>query len=218
MTERGGIGGVLTSVVLIVACTVVAAYGTAVASATLDIRRLYDEFPEDTTAAAKADSLYATILARTERWVGIPGTQAPALDIRIDAASLVLDAASLERQRDSLVAHLAVEPTASLSWARLARVRALTERPMEEVEQALRMSVLTGRYEMSSMVQRLVLAMPLWRDLSEDMRRTVRTEIRSMSPSLSWGDNFRIKTVAQTLPAPIRDEVYGLFRDAGRQF
>ena len=217
MSGRAGIGSVCTSLVLIVIGTVTAGYGAALATATLDVRRLYDEVSEATQNGIDPANLYRHVIDRTRLWVEIPGLQAPAHDLRIEVASLSLDPAGLARLQTSLEDHLAIEPTSSLSWVRLGRARALAERPMAEVEKALQMSVLTGRYEATSMYHRILLAMAVWSDLSEDSKRNTRNEIKVLAGSLTGPEHQRIKNLVQLLPQQTRTEILALFQAAGRR-
>jgi hypothetical protein len=209
MQGEAGRASVLTALAILVIGPILALYGAVIAAATLDFR-----LAQEARAAPTASVMgYDEAVWRTRLWVEIPGAQGPAHDLRLEAAGAGsdLDEPALQRLALGLEAHLAVEPISPLSWIRLARVRALLERPMAEVEQAFLMSGLTGRFDEPSMAERAFLVLALWTDLSEDLRRQVRSELRTLAPMLRQ----QLREAAERLPEATRTELEALFQDTG---
>jgi hypothetical protein len=179
--------------------TLLAVYGATLAAAALDFHRLAEDAPVE------------HLDRRIRLWVEIPGAQAPAHALREDEAEFARDEAAPQRLALGLESRLAVEPTSTVAWIRLAEARSLLEYPADDVIKPFRMSALTGRFALSSMERRIALALSLWPDLPQDLRRNVHAEIATLSP----GAGQKLQLDAKELPEALQTEIKGFLRAAG---
>jgi hypothetical protein len=117
------------------------------------------------------------------QWVEDPsylrdiGTAATLLSFRLQAADPSRNA-RLEESEEALLDGLRLAPVDPYSWTRLAYVRLQRGTDAKAVIVALRMSLLTGRYDPELTKFRLSLALPLWSLLAAEDRRVFMAQLR----------------------------------------
>ena len=92
-----------------------------------------------------------------------------------DGAAL-LDASSHLRSAAALM------PNNAFVWSLLARTAQRRQVPVDEIIAFLRLSKLTGRFEASSMLLRVHVAMLIWKDVPPDLQRDIRQDVGRLTP------------------------------------
>ncbi|MDT3378333.1 hypothetical protein RNI52_13465 [Labrys neptuniae] len=105
------------------------------------------------------------------------------------------------------------QPLSSSAWLDLATARLAAGKGMEEVEQALRLSALTGPNESVPMASRALFALPLWTALPDDLRRRTAQDIAGGWDRLEASDKLVMRLALSNTPA-IRTELTALLRQA----
>ena len=80
-------------------------------------------------------------------------------------------------QREALSAILSIKPLSSRDWLALSGVQLVTDQPMDDVLESLKLSTLTGPNEGYVMVERGIYGVSLWESLSPDLKSRVANDL-----------------------------------------
>src|SRR5262249_15988225 len=120
------------------------------------------------------------------------------------------DAMAAYRRREILSEILSIKPLSSMDWLSLSAMQLVTDRPMEQVVESLKLSVLTGPNEAYVMGQRAVLALSIWEDLSPDLKSDVVIDLGPMmSPRTpaEGAEQGKFRAVLATKSERVRTEL-----------
>ena len=80
-------------------------------------------------------------------------------------------------QREALSAILSIKPLSSRDWLALSGVQLVTDQPMDDVLESLKLSTLTGPNEGYVMVERGIYGVSIWESLSPDLKSRVANDL-----------------------------------------
>ena len=89
----------------------------------------------------------------------------------------VADQKAANEQREALAAILSIKPLSSRDWLALSGVQLVTDQPMDDVLESLKLSTLTGPNEGYVMVERGIYGVSLWESLSPDLKSRVANDL-----------------------------------------
>ena len=126
-----------------------------------------------TANISSSENRTETILA----WTAIPGIASAALQSQVSKKVDPSDLKAANRQREALSAIISLKPLSSVDWLLLSGMRLITDQPMEQVLDALMLSMVTGPNEGYVMADRGIFGASLWEDLSPDLRRRAAVDL-----------------------------------------
>ena len=150
-----------TAIVLMGICGFSVALGWTIvrfSAAIMDV-----EFPEKRVEIAKT-------------WGTTPGIAATALRNVLADKINIADQKAANEQREALAAILSIKPLSSRDWLSLSGVQLVTDQPMDDVLESLKLSTLTGPNEEYVMVERGIYGVSIWELLSPDLKRRVAND------------------------------------------
>ena len=110
-------------------------------------------------------------------WGTTTGVASAALQNDLSDKIDVADQKAANRQREALAAILLVKPVSPQYWLALSGMQLITDQPMEDVLESLKMSTLTGPNEGSVMVDRGIYGVSLWLSLPPDLKSRVANDL-----------------------------------------
>jgi hypothetical protein len=143
-------------------------------------------------------------------WNAVPGLAATALRVDLTDAINSSDLPAANRRREALAAILSIEPLSSVNWLSLSGRQLVTDQPMEQVLDSLRLSTMTGPNEANVMPERAIFALSLWEVLSPDLKSHVAIDLGPMisprTPEEGAGIG-KFRAVLATKPERVRNEL-----------
>jgi hypothetical protein len=143
-------------------------------------------------------------------WSTVPGLASKALqtDLTDEINPSVL--AASDHRRQILSAMLSIKPLSSSDWLSLSGLQLVTDQPIEQVLESLKMSVLTGPNESYLTVERGILGVTLWDRLSPELKSRVALDLGPMmaprTPAEGAGRE-KFRAVLFTKPRWVRNEL-----------
>jgi hypothetical protein len=110
-------------------------------------------------------------------WMAVPGIASVALQSQLTEKIDLSDSKAVNRRREALSALLSLRPLSSIDWLLLSDMGLITDQPMEQILEALMLSMMTGPNEGYVMADRGIFGVSLWEDLSPDLRRHVGMDL-----------------------------------------
>jgi hypothetical protein len=141
--------------------------------------------------------------AEARMWTSVPGVASTAWQAATADKINPSDLTAANDRREALSALLSIKPLSSYLWLVLSGMELATALPMEEVLDALRLSALTGPNENYVMVERGILGLSLWEDLSADLKRRVAVDLTA--ERITENPNFRPALASK--PQEVRNEL-----------
>ena len=89
----------------------------------------------------------------------------------------IADQKAANEQREALAAILSIKPLSSRDWLALSGVQLVTDQPMDDVLESLKLSTLTGPNEGYVMVERGIYGVSMWESLSPDLKSRVANDL-----------------------------------------
>ena len=143
-------------------------------------------------------------------WSAVPGLASTALQAGLTDAINPSDMKAANRRREALSAILSIKPSSSVDWLSLSAMQLVTDQPMEQVLESLKLSMLTGPNEGYVMGERAVFALSLWEDLSPDLKSHVAIDLGPMmSPRTpaEGAERGKFQAVLATKTERVRNEL-----------
>jgi hypothetical protein len=112
-----------------------------------------------------------------KRWGTTAGVASTALQIGLSDKIDVADQKAANRQREALAEILAIKPLSSRDWLALSGLQLITDQPMDDVLESLKLSTLTGPNEGNVMVDRGIYGVSLWLSLSPELKGRVANDL-----------------------------------------
>jgi hypothetical protein len=112
-----------------------------------------------------------------ETWTAAPGIASAALQTELTEKIDPSDLRAAGSRREVLSAILSIKPLSPGDWLLLSGMQLITDQPMEQVLNALMLSILTGPNEGYVMADRGIFGASLWEDLSPDLRRRAAMDL-----------------------------------------
>ena len=113
-------------------------------------------------------------------WGTVPSVASKALQAGLTDEINPSDPMVAYRRRAVLSEILSIKPLSSINWLSLSAVQLVTNRPMEQVLESLKLSTLTGPNEGYVMGERAVFSLSLWEDLLPDLKSHVAIDLGPM--------------------------------------
>ena len=110
-------------------------------------------------------------------WRAVPGLASTALQADLTDEINPSDMMVAYRRREILSAILSIKPLSSMDWLSLSGMQLVTDQPMEDVLESLKLSMLTGPNEGYVMTKRGVFGVSLWESLSPDLKSRVAYDL-----------------------------------------
>ena len=161
MRMRGSIS-LATAIVLMGICGFSVAQGWTIVR--FSLAKMKVESPESREEIAK-------------RWGATPGVASTALRTTLADKINIADQKANNRQRETLSEILAIKPLSSRDWLALSGLQLITDQPMDDVLESLKLSMLTAPNEGYIMVERGVYGVSLWGSLSPDLKSRVANDL-----------------------------------------
>ena len=161
MTMRGSIR-LATAIVLMGICGFSVAQGWTIVRFSVETMNV--ESPEKRAEIAKM-------------WGTTPGLASRALRTVLADKIDIADQKAANEQREALAAILSIKPLSSRDWLSLSGVQLVTDQPMDDVLESLKLSTLTGPNEGYVMVERGIYGVSLWEFLSPDLKSRVANDL-----------------------------------------
>lgn len=134
-------------------------------------------------------------------WSSAPDVASTALQADLTEDINPSDLIATTRRREVLSAILSIKPLSSMDWLSLSGLQQVTDQPMEQVFDGLKLSMLTGPNEGYLMAERGIYGVSLWERLSPDLKRRVAIDLATVEI------NDRIRAVLFAQPQQVRDEL-----------
>ena len=110
-------------------------------------------------------------------WGTTPGLASRALRTVLADKIDIADQKAANEQREALAAILSIKPLSPRDWLALSGVQLVTDQPMEDVLESLKLSTLTGPNEGYVMVERGIYGVSMWESLSPDLKSRVANDL-----------------------------------------
>ena len=152
-------------------------------------------------------------------WTTVPGLAATALQVGLTEAINPADLTAANRRREALSAMLSIKPLSSIDWLSLSGMQLVTDQPMEQVLESLKMSVLTGPNEVHVMGERGIYGVLLWDRLSPELKSRAALDLVPMifprTPAEGAGSG-KFRAVLSSKPEWVRNELRQALLATGR--
>ena len=155
------------------------------------------EFPEKRGEIAKT-------------WGTTPGLAATALRTVLADKINIADQKAANQQREALAAILSIKPLSSRDWLALSGMQLVTDQPMDDVLESLKLSTLTGPNEGYVMVERGIYGVSLWESLSPDLKSRVANDLLAVLFPQSEADaaeGRKLQALVSAQPQRVRREL-----------
>jgi len=194
MTMRGSTR-LATAVVLAVVCGFSVVQGWTIVRFSLATMNV--ESPEKWAAIAKM-------------WGTTPDLASTALRSVLADKINIADQEAANQQREALSAILSIKPLSSRDWLSLSGVQLVTDQPMDDVLESLKLSTLTGPNEADVMVERGIYGVSLWASLSPDLKNRVANDLLPvLSPRTpaEGAEAGKLRALVSAQPQRVRREL-----------
>src|SRR5262245_56518004 len=145
-----------------------------------------------------------------DTWTAIPGLASRALQAGLTGEIDPSDLQGANRRRETLSSILSIKPLSSGDWLLLSGMQLVTDQPMEQVLQSLKMSVVTGPNEARVMIERGVFGVSLWESLPRDLKSHAALDLGPMiyarTPA-EGAEGRKFQAVLATKSELVRDEL-----------
>jgi hypothetical protein len=142
---------------------------------------------------------------RTEArvWTSVPGVASTARQAEMMDKINPTDLTAVNERREALSALLSIRPLSSYHWLLLSNMEFATAQRMDDVLNALTLSMLTGPNENHVMVERGMFGVSIWEDLLPDLKKHVAVDLTAERDP----GNPRFRTFVSSTPAGLRNEL-----------
>ena len=194
MTMRGSMR-LITAITLLGICGFSVAWGWTIVRFSLATMSV--ESPEKRAEIAKM-------------WGTTPGLASRALrTVLVDKIDIV-DQKAANEQREALAAILSIKPLSSRDWLSLSGVQLVTDQPMDDVLESLKLSTLTGPNEAYVMAERGIYGLSLWESLSPDLKSRVAKDLLPLlfpSTPAEGAEAGKLRALVSAQPQRVRREL-----------
>jgi hypothetical protein len=143
-------------------------------------------------------------------WTAVPGLASTTLRADLTDAINPSDLQAANRRREALSSIVSIKPLSSIDWLSLSGMQLVTDQPMEQVLESLRLSTMAGPNEGYVMAERAIFALPLWDELSPDLKSRVAMDLAPMifprTPA-EGAESEKFRAVVSTEPERVRSEL-----------
>jgi hypothetical protein len=146
----------------------------------------------------------------TQTWGTTPGLASRALRAVLADKIDITDQKAAKEQREALSAILSIKPLSSRDWLSLSGLQLVTDQPMDDVLESLKLSMLTGPNEAYVMVERGNYGVSLWESLSPDLKRRVANDLLPvLSPRTpaEGAEAGKLRALVSAQPQRVRREL-----------
>jgi hypothetical protein len=140
-------------------------------------------------------------------WSSIPGLGDRAASLTVRVAQATLEPEQIEELGHRIEEKLKERPASPSYWLLLAHVRFARGEPQPLVMKALENSILTGRYELHVMVERVRFAVLIWPILTPELQRQMTSELAHVGGRLNREALAELKASFASLPVEDRDAI-----------
>jgi hypothetical protein len=154
----------------------------------------------------------------TRIWGTAPGVASRALRTVLADKIDIADQKVANEQREALSAILSIKPLSSRDWLSLSGVQLVTDQPMDDVLESLKLSTLTGPNEGYVMVERGIYGVSIWESLSPDLKSRVASDLLPILFPLSPAEGAqagRLQALVSAQPQRVRKELHEALLAAG---
>ena len=142
------------------------------------------------------------------RWSAVPGLASTALRADLTEEINPSDLQAANRRREAFSAILSIKPLSSIDWLSLSGMQLVTDQPMEQVLESLKLSMLTGPNEGYVMGERAVFALSLWDVLSPNLKSHVAIDLGPIPRTPAEGAvRGKFQAVLSAEPERVRNEL-----------
>ena len=138
-----------------------------------------------------------------QQWTAAPDVASAALQAELREKINTSDPKAANSRREALSSILSIKPLSSVDWLSLSGMQLVTDQPMEQVLESLKLSMLTGPNEGYLMAERGIFGVSLWESLSPDLKRRVAIDLAAGEIS----GNEKIRAVLSAEPERVRNEL-----------
>ena len=143
-------------------------------------------------------------------WTAVPGLASRAMRADLTDAINPSDPKAANRRRAALSAILSIKPLSSIDWLSLSGMQLVTEQPMRQVLESLKLSTLTGPNESYVMAERAIFAVSLWDVLSPDLKSRVALDLAPLISSRTpaeGAETGKFRAILSAEPEQVRTEL-----------
>ena len=143
-------------------------------------------------------------------WGTTPGLAATALRTVLADKINIADQKAANQQREALAAILSIKPLSSRDWLALSGVQFVTDQPMDDVLESLKLSTLTGPNEGYVMVERGIYGVSLWESLSPDLKSRVANDLLAVlfpQTAADGAEGGKLRALVSAQPQRVRREL-----------
>jgi hypothetical protein len=143
-------------------------------------------------------------------WGATPGLASRALRTALADKIDIADQKASNEQREALAAILSIKPSSSRDWLSLSGLQLVTDQPMDDVLESLKLSTLTGPNEGYIMAERGIYGVSLWLSLSPDLKSRVAKDLLPLlfPPSpVEGAEAGRLQALVSAQPQRVRKEL-----------
>ena len=143
-------------------------------------------------------------------WGTTPGLASRALRTVLADKIDIADQKVANEQREALAAILSIKPLSSRDWLSLSGVQLVTDQPMDDVLESLKLSTLTGPNEGYVMVERGIYGVSLWEFLSPDLKSRVANDllpVLSQRTPEEGAEAGKLRALVSAQPQRVRREL-----------
>ena len=151
-------------------------------------------------------------------WGTTPGVAATALRNVLADKIDIADQKAANQQREALSAILSIKPLSSRDWLSLSGMQLVTDQPMDDVLESLKLSTLTGPNEGYVMVERGIYGVSLWESLSPDLKSRVANDLLPIlfPQSPAGAEHGKLQALVSAQPQRVRKELREALLATGR--
>jgi hypothetical protein len=146
----------------------------------------------------------------SQTWGTTSGLASRALRVILADKIDIADQKAANEQRAALAAILSIKPLSSRDWLSLSGMQLVTDQPMDDVLESLKLSTLTGPNEGYIMVERGIYGVSLWESLSPDLKSRVANDLLPIlfprSPA-EGGEAGKLQALVSAQPQRVRREL-----------
>jgi hypothetical protein len=143
-------------------------------------------------------------------WGATRGLASTALRTVLADKINIADQKANNRQREALSAILSITPLSPRDWLALSGVQLITDQPMDDVLESLKLSTLTGPNEGYVMVERGIYGVSLWESLSPDLKSRVANDLVPVlfpRTAQEGADAGKLRALVSAQPQRVRREL-----------
>jgi hypothetical protein len=144
-------------------------------------------------------------------WSSAPDVGSKALQADLTYQIDTSDRKATDHRRKTLSALASMTPLSSFNWLSLSGLQLITDQPMEQVFDSLKLSMLTGPNEGYVIEDRRFFGVSLWERLPPDLKRRVAADVAV--GEMPDGEKFRAFASGQ--PEEVRNELRDALVAAG---